>query len=785
MAESFSDIIDQSSAKKLLESLTEATGIPASLIDRRGAVLIASGWQDVCALFHRKHPETARKCEESDRFFSCFLEDNTLPPEGYIRNNCKNGFVELGLPIVIGDRHVATLLFGRFLPDPCDLEFFREKADEYDFNPGDYLAEINKMPVFDEAMVDKLIGVYSGITELLANLCETHLEETRIKKELRQSEQKFRDLFNNSSDAIFIVGFSGNILEVNSVASDKLGYSRRELLGMHVEDLDDPEFFEAIRNRIKRFRKEGHFIFETIHRHKDGSKIPVEINARIIDFEHTPAILCTARDLQERHDALQALQQSETRFRTIVNSSPMGMFLYYLDPEERLIFTGSNPAADQILGIDTGRFIGKTIEEAFPNLAETEIPERFREICRSGESWHTEQVLYEDENVSGIFEVYGFRTTPRTMALYFLDITARKKAEQRLLESEEKYRLLFTSETDAIIIFESENYGIIETNDAAARMYGYTQEEFKNLNALDLSANPEYSRGKIEEIFRDKKHHLVQGVHRRRDGTTFPVEVSAGQFEWQGNSLQVVIIRDISERERVDRMKDDMLSSVSHEMRTPLTAILGFTELLLQEDIDPEKTNQFLQLSYREGERLRELIDDLLDLQRLRAGFVGNCYETVHVKALLQEIAALFSDVSRNHEIKVFCSNDIPDIVADGQKIHRALKNLLTNAIKYSPEGGLVILSAQREEDDMVAIGVEDQGIGIPSDAQDQLFERFYRVYHPEVRNIGGAGLGLALVKEIVSIHNGNVRVVSTPGKGSTFYIDLPISGPAELKRSN
>ncbi len=246
--------------------------------------------------------------------------------------------------------------------------------------------------------------------------------------------------------------------------------------------------------------------------------------------------------------------------------------------------------------------------------------------------------------------------------------------------------------------------------------------------------------------------------------------------------MLVAIIRDSSERERITRMKDEMLSAISHEMRTPLTAILGFTELLLNENVEEEKVTQFLRLSYQEGERLRELIDDLLDLQRLRAGFIGNLFTPIPVKPLLQEIANIFAETSEAHEITVSCPDELPSIIADEQKIHRVLKNLMSNAIKYSPDGGPVTISAKLlKKKKMLSIAVSDRGLGIPLEAQDQLFDRFFRVYHPEIKNIGGTGLGLALVKEIVKIHEGDVRVKSAPGKGSTFYFELPINGPKEI----
>lgn len=778
MTDFFKDIIDIASIRSLLQSLQQATGAPVSLLDHEGALLVTAGWQDACAIYHRQHLQTEIRCRESDLFFSSFLESNDLPPEGYIQHTCKNGLIEIGLPIVIDDFHFATLLFGQFLPSPADDKLFRRNARDCNIEEDAYLESITRVPVYDQNSVDRLLTVYSGVVELLIKLGKSLLEEIRVRQDLENSEKKFRDLFNFSGDAILIADFNGQIIEVNKIACDRLGYERNELRSMHINQLDDPKYISQIEDRLARIKNGEQFIFETAHLHKDGTSIPVEVSGRAIDFEGVPAVMASARDLSERQDAMQALQRSEVKFRSIVDSSPMGIHLYYLDPEDRLIFTGANTSADTILGLDHNELIGKTIEEAFPGLSGTEIPDHYRKICKTGKPWDTEQIDYKDEHIRGAFEVHAFQTATKTMAVFFLDITARKVAEQTLRESEEKYRLLFSAEKDAILILDSADLSVVESNNAACAMYQYSQEEFKKLKALDLSAEPGESRERIEEVLSGRLD-LMDSSHKKKDGTIFPVEITAGTFQWHKRFMLVAIIRDVSERDRITRLKDEMLSAISHEMRTPLTAILGFNELLLNEKIDPEKTRQFLELSYQEGERLRELIDDLLDLQRLRAGFTGESFSPIQIKPILYEIAQVFIEMDTGHNITIKCPDELPEVIANEQKVTRALKNLMSNAIKYSPSGGPVTLSAKFiKKRKVLSITVSDKGLGIPKEAHAQLFERFFRVYHPEIKNIGGTGLGLALVNEIAKLHGGTIRVESAPGKGSRFTLELPQSGP-------
>ena len=297
------DIIDLSSVHNLMESLQQATGTPASILDHEGQLLITAGGQDACTAIHRKHPKTSDHCRQSDSFFANFLQKDKLPDSGFIKHTCKNGLIEIGVPILINDSHIATLLFGRFLPEPIDTDFFKKIAGECGIDEQEYLKEILQLPVYDEVLVDKLFAVYSGIVELLSTLGNTHLEEAKARQELKRSEEKFRDLFNNSSDAIFIASMDGRILEVNEVACIRQGYERDELCSMHISELDDPKYVSSIKDRLARFKNGESFIFETAHQHRDGSSIPIEVSGRVIELEGEQVILAAARDLRERQDA--------------------------------------------------------------------------------------------------------------------------------------------------------------------------------------------------------------------------------------------------------------------------------------------------------------------------------------------------------------------------------------------------------------------------------------------------------------------------------------------------
>jgi signal transduction histidine kinase len=230
---------------------------------------------------------------------------------------------------------------------------------------------------------------------------------------------------------------------------------------------------------------------------------------------------------------------------------------------------------------------------------------------------------------------------------------------------------------------------------------------------------------------------------------------------------------DVTEFKEIERLKDEMLSAVSHEMRTPLTAILGFTELLLEGEGDPAEEKTHLATINREAERLNRLVNNFIDLQRMRTGRQVYSFQDVAMRPLLAEVIGQFAGISPRHQLTLDCPQELPTVRGDGERLREAVINLVSNAVKYSPKGGTVAVAGHYDGEHVI-ISVRDEGIGIPPELQEMIFERFYRVDNTDRRLFTGAGLGLAVVWEIVTAHGGRVWVESTPGQGSTFYVQLP-----------
>jgi PAS domain S-box-containing protein len=296
MQYTFSDIVDIPAVQTLMDNLWKASGIPTGIIDIDGSVLIATGWQDICTKFHRQHPETERRCRESDASITERLKEN----EGPIEYHCQNGMIDIGVPIVIEGRHLATIFLGQFFYEPPDVEFFRRQGRHFGFDEEAYLNALEKVPIFTRQKVKEILDFNAGLVNLLTRMGVENLRQLEMQRNLVKSEGKFRALFENSNDAAYIIDPEGTILEVNQAACEQFGWSQEELLQTKVPDLLSAERAINFSNRISEIQEKGRLIFETVHLRKDGSLFPAEVSIRTFDYLGKTALLGTFRDISER-----------------------------------------------------------------------------------------------------------------------------------------------------------------------------------------------------------------------------------------------------------------------------------------------------------------------------------------------------------------------------------------------------------------------------------------------------------------------------------------------------
>lgn len=360
----------------------------------------------------------------------------------------------------------------------------------------------------------------------------------------------------------------------------------------------------------------------------------------------------------------------------------------------------------------------------------------------------------------------------------------------------EFYQWLFQNARDIVLVLDREGR-ILDANQAASVAYGYSHDELLTLSVFDLRQRDDRDTVSGQLNLAAVDGAIFEATHVRKDGTVFAVEVSARMAPLDGETYFVSLIRDVTERKRLeqelkeqyerlkelDELKTGFVNTVSHELRTPLASVVGFAEFL-EEGVGGELGAE--QLAYVEGimqagARLRLLVDDLLDFAKLSAGRARLARRDTDLAPVIRQAVDELRPQSQAKRLMLRA--ELPDapITApmDGERIGQVLRNLLSNAVKFTPEGGHITVRAGAQ-DGMVRVEVEDTGIGIPKDEQPRLFEQFYQVDSSLTREAGGTGLGLAIAKGLVEAHGGHLGLESAPGEGSTFWFELPTSAAGE-----
>ncbi|KZE48804.1 PAS domain-containing sensor histidine kinase [Brevibacillus parabrevis] len=351
--------------------------------------------------------------------------------------------------------------------------------------------------------------------------------------------------------------------------------------------------------------------------------------------------------------------------------------------------------------------------------------------------------------------------------------------EQQMYEiSENQQRLagVLTNMTSGVI-FISEQRRIMLVNPAVEKLLGTAGHEL--VGKLHIEAGKSFGLSQYIDRCLDKSEKFRQEVHIYYPQERVLDVNFAPYINFKGESRGVVVVlHDITDIRRLEKMRSDFVANVSHELRTPITSIKGFTETLLEGAMQDEETcRNFLQIISDESERLYRMIRDILDLSKIEQKRIPLHLSHVHVQELIRSAAAIMHDQAQRKQLKVTLPESQPDIwlMTDKDCLQQIVLNLMTNAIAYTPEEGEITIKTEAD-DKHITIQVADTGIGIPEKDLARIFERFYRVDKARSRDSGGTGLGLAIVKHLVENLHGQIKVESVEGRGSTFTVILPLN---------
>ncbi|MGF2615973.1 response regulator [Rossellomorea vietnamensis] len=323
---------------------------------------------------------------------------------------------------------------------------------------------------------------------------------------------------------------------------------------------------------------------------------------------------------------------------------------------------------------------------------------------------------------------------------------------------------------------------ILHINDTFCSIYGgiNPKQEIEKLfsqwfeGIRNKVENPDDLLGFVNNLFTSEKSVSKQTQYKLINGQEKMVQVYAEPlYRNEVLSGWVLVHRDFSKEYEADQMKNELVSTVSHELRTPLASVLGYTELLINRELRPERQKKYLNTIYQEAARLTALINDFLDVQRMESGKQTYDKKYESLTPILKKVIEGLRINTKLHDIQFVSESEDDFVLGDRDKLLQVFQNLIQNAVKYSPDGGNIMIKLKTISNDL-HVSVRDEGLGVPEDAIPALFTKFFRVDNSDRRKIGGTGLGLAIAKEIIKAHDGDITLDTELGKGSTFSVILP-----------
>lgn len=604
----------------------------------------------------------------------------------------------------------------------------------------------------------------------------------RLAQQIQKQELRFNQLravLDTAADAIVGVSADGRIASTNPAAERMFGLDAAALLGQSIAQflpgldgerlkniMADGMLFHSTQSRVGRV--------EITARRQDGTEFPVELLLGEIAGDQDIRYTCIVRDLTD----IKLAEEYLTLYGRVLDCTPNGISVSdarrYPQPIVHV-----NPAFTRITGYAPHEILGRdaSLLEG-PQTDASDLALLARTVQNGGELKVTLRnyrqdgtLFYNKVSVSPVRDASG------TITHYINvleDVSGQMEVKQRLIERTARLNATFDLSPDGFVIFDASGE-LVTSNPALRAMVGEVSS-WMPLASFDrwmgqLCEDPEHYTPIGQDGAQGERHTLILARPTRK---VLEREV---RRQLSGSGETFVYFRDVTHQYEVDRIKSEFLATAAHELRTPLASILGFTELMLHRKYSEEKQKDLLQTVHRQGTLLHNLIQELLDLSRIEAR-QGKDFHIVPtpladiLQAVLNGMA--HHDLGRHVQVGTIPPHTV---MADARKIEQALTNLLSNAFKYSPQGGDVRLElddGERDGQAYAVISVCDQGIGMTSEQLKRAFERFYRA--DTSGNVPGTGLGLNLVKEIVEIHGGFVELSSEQGQGTKASIWLRLS---------
>ncbi len=642
--------------------------------------------------------------------------------------------------------------------------------------------------------------------ELLSRVRQVDLatrEHQRVHSALTVERNFVSAVLNTVGALVSVFDTAGRIVRFNRACETISGFESEEMIGRYIWERLIPG--EGVPDAMREFDsiRAGGFptTFENYWQTKTGTLRRIAWSATaLLDAQKQVAfIIATGIDVTVQRLQEETLKESEARYRQIVEGS-LGMVCTH-DLEGVLLSLNRQGAAG--IGRTTEQMLGRSLKEFIPAHLVGRLQEYLKEIISTGESQGLMHLLH----ANGEVRVIAFRNKlieapghePYVLG-FGVDVSEKVRAEESLRALIRQSNSILESIGDGIYSLDLEGR-VTVVNPAAAQMLGYQPEEMLGQRMHDLIHHTRVSGEPYpwedcavhKSLKRMVTTRVATEVFWRKDGSSFPVEyVARPQVDAEsrearqaakaglvpaGKALGVVVaFRDTTERQALERLKDEFISTVSHELRTPLTSLHAALGLIQSGALSsrPAQAQQMLEIAICNTDRLVRLVNDILDLERIGSGKAQMHYTMCSMDDLLCKVAANQKQEAEKAGIELTVDAQGVMVWADPERVLQVVVNLTSNALKFSPHGSTIALTAKVTSCYEAEMEVRDTGPGIPEDKLEQIFDRFRQIDASDSRMMGGTGLGLAICKSIVMQHGGRIWAKSGPGVGSSFFFTLP-----------
>ena len=760
----------------------------------------------------RKTEEALRASEE--QFQLLFNK----APLGYQSLDFDGFFIEVNQKWldILGYKHedVIGKWFGDFL-SPAYQDGFRKrfpifKAQGHIHSEFEMVHKSGQLLfiAFDGKIGYDLDGNFKQTHCILQDISERKLAEEKLLK----SEENLSITLNSIGDGVLSTDIHGLIVRMNPVAEKLCGWDLAEATGKPLTEvfhIVNAETREKIANPARKMLENGEVVGLANHTaliSKDGSEYQIADSAAPIKNKEgeISGVVLVFSDVTEKYAAQKHIEESEEKFRLLITAMDQGMALHEIITDENgtpvdYVFLDINDSYTKLFGVTREMSIGRRIREVMPKVEQYWI-DIFCKVALTGEPSYYENYL---ETTGKYYSTYSYSPKKNQFAVLVNDITERKQAEHDLREKEVQYRnlantglaLIWTSGPDKLCTYFNEPW-LEFTGRKLEQEIGNGWAEGVHPDDFDRCLNTYVTAFDKRESFEMEyrmRHH--SGEYR------WILDMGTPNFNNNGDFVGYIgHCFDISERklmerdliiakehaEESDRLKSAFLANMSHEIRTPMNGILGFSEILKEQDLTGEEQQNYIDIIQNSGKRMLNIINDIIDISKIEAGLMKMAIKETNINEQIKYIYTFFKPEVEAKGMKLSFQISLPakeaTIKTDREKLYAILTNLVKNAIKYTDEGSIefgYILKTDTLPGEL-EFYIKDTGIGIPKERQEAIFERFIQADIEDNKARQGAGLGLTISKTYVEMLGGKIRVESQEGIGSTFYFTLPYNAVPE-----